>query len=257
MTAFFEELIQRNPPLYYFGWLCLLTALVCLTLIPFTHTLVTGINAWYKPVKFSLSAGVFAWTMGWYGYYLGHLPVLGVYSWGIILLLGFEVGYITWQAGRGQRSHYNVDSPVYALLYGAMGLAAVAVTLATAYVGFLFWQQEFPALPIAYVWSLRISMGLFVVYALQGGVMGARGSHTVGGPDGSTGVPVVHWSRRHGDLRVAHFMGMHALQLLPLLSFYGVKNTLATVVVCLLYGLLNTGLFVQAMHGKPLFYSSK
>lgn len=255
MTSFLEQLNQRNPTLYYFGWLCLLTAFTCLVLIPLTHTRVAGVNAWYKPLKFGLSAGIFAWTMGWYGYYLGPLPIMDVYSWSVTLLLGFEVAYIAVQAGRGQRSHYNVDAPVYALLYGAMGLAAVAATLGTAYLGVLFCQRDFPALPTAYLWSIRMGIGLFGVFALQGVLMGARGSHTVGAPDGGLGVPIVHWSRRHGDLRIAHFMGMHAIQILPLLSFYWVTNSGTTLTMGLLYGLLNTGLFVQAMRGKPLFNS--
>lgn len=219
METFINQLQQRNPPLYYFGLFCLLAALACLLLIRFTHTQVVGVNAWYKPFKFFLSVGIFAWTMGWYLYYLGPLPAGIVYSWGVIVLQGLELVYIAVQADRGQLSHFKADTPFYALLYSFMALAAVAVALGTACIGFLFWQRDFPGLPTAYLWGIRIGFGLFVVFALQGLVMGSGMRHTIGGPDGDPGLPVVNWSRRHGDLRIAHFMGMHALQMLPIFPF--------------------------------------
>ena len=256
MDAFIGQLQQRNTPLYYFGLLCLLAALACLVLIKFTHTQVGGVNAWYKPFKFFVSVGLFAWTMGWYLHYLGPLPTVSVYSWGVIILLGLEVVYIAVQAGRGQLSHFKVDTPVYALLYGFMGLAAVAVAVGTAYIGILFYLRDFPELPSAYVWGIRIGIGLFVLFALQGLVMGSSMRHTIGGPDGDSGLPVVNWSRKYGDLRAAHFMGMHALQILPALSFYLVKNTKVTLMVGFFVALSSRHCSCRLCRRNPFFDDS-
>jgi hypothetical protein len=58
-----------------------------------------------------------------------------------------------------------------------------------------------------------------------------------------------------GDLRVSHFIGMHALQVLPILSYYVFKNTKWTIGLSVVYGLLALLTLIQAVQGKPLINS--
>lgn len=253
MTEFLETLRYRNEPLFYFGLLCLLFALFCAVQTRYSDIQVMGVNAWFKPLKFALSTFLFAWAMAWYAYYLEEPGVVKIYNWAIIITLGFEIVYIAMQAARGQLSHYNQSSPMYAGLYSLMALAATVATLWTAYLGMLFFQKDFPQLPDYYVWSIRIGIVLFVIFSLEGFVMGSKMSHTIGGPQGGPGIPLLNWSTQYGDARIAHFIGMHALQILPVLSFYALKNVKATLVLGLVYGLLALFVLIQSLQGKALF----
>jgi hypothetical protein len=85
------------------------------------------------------------------------------------------------------------------------------------------------------------------------------GAHTVGAPDGGPGLPATGWSTEHGDLRVPHFVGLHALQVLPLfviaLRRRGWPESLrvrAAVWAGVAYSGLYVALLVQALRGQPV-----
>jgi hypothetical protein len=190
--------------------------------------------------------------MAWYCAYLPNFNV-SLFNWSVIILLGFEVAYIALQSGKGQLSHYNISTPVYSALFSMMALAASAVTIYTAYVGVLFFSNSFPELPNYYVWAIRLSIILFVIFSFEGFAMGSQLSHTVGAANDNSNLFILGWSKTVGDLRVSHFIGMHALQVLPVLSFYVLKNSKLTIFVAIIYGLLALTTLVQALKGKPLF----
>ena len=251
---FIQQLKYRNEILYYFGLVNLLAAIAFLVLAYTTTNMLNGVNAWFKPFKFALSTTCYCWAMLWYCHYLQNFDT-PLFNWTIIITLGFEVAYIALRAGRGELSHYNLSTSLSAILFSIMGLAATVATLYTAYVAVLFFTNSFPALPGYYVWSIRFALILFVIFAFEGFAMGARLSHSVGGSDDSLGIPILNWSKKFGDLRIPHFMGMHALQVLPVLSFYVLKNTEAVFLVSALYFFLAAFTLVQALKGTPFLKS--
>lgn len=252
MIYFLNELKTRNETLFYFGSLCFVLAFVFLWLSKISTLQVFNVSAWLKPFKFAVSIGVYAWTMAWYCYYLPASFNVKIFNWGVVGLLGFEIVYIAWQAGRGQLSHFNTSTPVYALLFALMGIAASLVTFYTAYIGLLFCTNVFPLLPGYYLWAIRLGIFIFVVFSLQGFAMGAKLSHTVGAPDGTEGIPLLNWSKQFGDLRVAHFIGMHALQILPIVAYYIIKNNKGIWLLAGLYFILAAFTLHRALKGKPL-----
>ncbi|MFN3996769.1 hypothetical protein [Algoriphagus sp.] len=255
MLEFALQVKSRNETLFYFGLLCLIAAMVFLFMTKVSSTQVYQVNAWYKPFKFAISTFTFAWAMAWYCHYLPSFNI-SVYNWTVVLLLGFEITYIATMAAQGKPSHFNVSHPFFSMMFSLMALAATVVTLYTAYVGLLFFINDFPALPNHYLWAIRIGILLFVAFSFEGFLMGGIMSHSVGLDNDNSNLFILGWSKIVGDLRVAHFIGMHALQVLPVLSFFLLRNTKLTLWVGLLYGALALFTLIQALNGKP-FLSGK
>jgi hypothetical protein len=251
MTSFFLELKDRNEILFYFGLINLALAALFILMGLLSNVEVAGANAWNKPTKFALSIGFYALTMGWLMHYLPHGRSISIISWLIVILLGLEIIYIGLQAGRGLMSHFNQSTPFYAGMYMFMAIAATAIAFITLYIGIRFFTNDFPNLPDYYLWAIRLGLLLFFIFSMEGFVMGANLSHTIGGSDGGPGLPFLNWSRKFGDPRVAHFIGMHALQVLPLLAFYVLKDIKLTILVSILYTALAVYVLVQALQAKP------
>lgn len=217
----------------------LLACLVGLWLDPRT---VLGAPVWLKPAKFSASIALYGLTLSWILSLLSqHRRTRRFVSWSSAFVLVLELGIISVQAGRGTTSHFNAATPLDRVLYLVMGVAIVSQTLISVLVLVALWRERLGDAPLR--WALRLGMALTIAGAFLGGVMtrptqaqlaelrsgqvSVIGGHTVGAPDGGPGLPGTGWSREHGDLRVAHFLGLHALQLLPLLAL-GLRRTRRT-----------------------------
>ena len=252
MNNFLTTLKKRNRTLYLFGWICLASAGVCLLISQLDQTMVLGISAWIKPAKFFMSSAIFCWSMGWLLYYLNEASKVRRFNIMVVVVLVFELGYIVFQAARGQKSHFNFSSTPTIVLYSLMGVAITLMVLWTGYFAFLFFRRKIISVSVSYLWGIRLGMTFFVIFALSAHLMASSTGHTVGAPDGSPGLPFVNWSTRFGDLRAAHFFGMHALQLLPLVGYYG-KSLSVTITSAVVYFGFATALIIQALMGQPIF----
>ena len=244
---FLNELALRNYALYLFGWLCLAGTVLIAILISTTNHQVLGINAFIKPFKFFLSTFIFSWTMAWYLGYLYPSYAISTYAWTVILVFSFELFWITYKASLGELSHFNNTTSLNSFMFSMMGLAISIMTLYTLYIGILFWTRDFPELPVAYLWGIRLGIICFVIFAFQGGMMGAQLSHTVGAADGGAGLPLLNWSTRFGDYRIAHFFGMHALQVLPFVGYYVLTSSRGVLIFSFIYFVLCFAILLQAM----------
>ncbi len=249
---FIETLKERNALLFWFG----LTNLIVAAILVFFSLLkpieFAGTNAWYKPIKFALSTAILAFSIGWYSGYLTNSRDINIMNWIIIITLAFEVLYITWQASKGQASHYNQSSPFYAFMFSMMALAATIATIAVGYIGIKFFIYPIDNIPSYYLWAIRLGFILFVIFSFEGFVMGANMSHIIGAADGGKGLPFLNWSVSHGDLRIAHFIGMHALQVLPILAWFFLRNTTLVIIFGIIYALMAVFVLITALRGNAL-----
>jgi hypothetical protein len=199
------------------------------------HRVITGVPAWLKPAKFAISTSIFAGTMAWLYQYISVWPrFVRAMGWVMSLVLILEVAIIDLQAARGTTSHFNVATPLDAVLFGIMGTAIAVLWLGSIGVLIAIGRQKFSN--TAWGWWLRLGMLVTVFGAASGGLMlrptsaqseqlqtgdsiGRVGAHTVGAPDGGPGLAGVGWSTQHGDLRIPHFFGLHGIQLLPLVGW--------------------------------------
>lgn len=248
---FIHELKRRNPVLFWYGILNLLAAVICIVLWQRTAIIVNGVNAYVKPLKFFISIFMFVWTVGWLFYYLEKPAKIKAYNIMAVIVFSYESFVITWQAANGRLSHFNISNPFYEALFSLMGIAIVLLTIWTGYIGYYFFKKKDWALPMPYLWGIRLGIMFFVLFAFEGGIMAALFRHTIGAADGGNGLMVVNWSRQHGDLRIAHFLGMHTLQLFPLVGYYITRNSKAMLAFAFTYFGLVLAVLIQALMGLP------
>ena len=232
--ALLAGLWHASPPLTAVGLLMIVVAGASVVALLVDPRIITGAPAWLKPFKFAVSTAIYSLTLAWIFGYVSDWPrARRVVGWTTAIVFVLEVALIDTQAWRGRTSHFNVSTPLDATMFFVMGGAILLQTLVSVTVAVALWRQRFTDKALG--WALRLGMTLTIVGALTGPLMtrptaaqladaraGARmtisGAHSVGGLDGGHGVPVTGWSSEHGDLRVAHFIGLHAIQVLALVA---------------------------------------
>lgn len=208
------DLSVAQKVLLAFGALMVAVMLPVYLLAQFDARTLRDIGVWAKPLKFMAATALFAWTTVWLtqcsGTSVGRSEAFNGVAALIIVTSLLEVAYITWQAAHAQASHYNTADPLHALLYGVMGLVALALTASQAWLAWLIWTDAQLHPPALVQWGVLGGLVLtFVLSSVSGFLLGGHQA-----PPG-VGLPVLGWHMRQ-DLRPAHFLGLHAQQFIPL-----------------------------------------
>ncbi len=251
---FIIELMSTNSLLYWFGLFNLIIAIVCLVLMQFETRQILGVNMWLKPFKFYASVGIMVLTMGWLLHYLNNAKAIRRYSTGIVITMFFENVLILLQAIRGTKSHYNISSPFNLIIFNLMGVFILAFTIICILICIKFFRQKEFSIPPQYVWGIRLGILFFIIFSVEGGLMLGMSRHTVGAVDGGPGLPVTNWSTEHGDLRIAHFLGIHCLQVLPMLGYFVAKSKKQAIILSFGYVAIVLAFLIQALAGIPFLF---
>jgi hypothetical protein len=166
--------------------------------------------------------------------------------WTVMLTSSFEVGYISLQVALGEGSHHNVGDTLHAALFGLMAVAAVTLTATQVVLAWLIARRSttrHTVLTQAVVAGLVLT---FLLATASGFLLGGQQ------PPAGVGLPIVGWHIGGGDARPAHFLGVHAQQLLPLAGLALQRGRLShpawwLIALVLGYGLLWVMLLAKAL----------
>ena len=257
-------------------WLLMIAALAGAVIgLAVDPRIITGAPAWLKPAKFATSIAIYTFTLAWiFSVIPEWVRTRRTVEWTTAVALVGEMVLISLQALRGTTSHFNVATVFDGVVFTIMGAAIVVQTLSTVAVGVALWRHQFADRALG--WALRLGMITTIIGAMTGGLMtqptgqqlaaaraGERitvvGAHTVGAPDGGSGLPGTGWSTDHGDLRVPHFIGLHALQVLPIVALVLARRTVRdlvrvrlTITAAASYVALFGILLLQALRGQSV-----
>ncbi|MFD5765036.1 hypothetical protein ACFWIN_04340 [Streptomyces sp. NPDC127049] len=238
-----------------------------------------GAPIWSKPFKFAVSFVAYSLSLAWMLSLLPRGRRTGWWAGTVVTATGvLEMVLITLQVVRGRQSHFNQETPFDSAVFQAMGITVVVLWLAALTIAVLLLRARI--LDRATAWAVRLSSLIALAGAAVGFLMAQPtpdqlsatdppivGAHSVGVPDGGPSLPVTGWATTGGDLRIAHFFGMHALQLLPLVllvlaalapRFPRLTDPLLRLRLVLTASAAYTAVFAlltwQALRGQPLLH---
>ncbi|MGN9809281.1 hypothetical protein ACTMSW_07970 [Micromonospora sp. BQ11] len=271
MTTALHRAPHWHRPLMVFVSAMAVLAVVTAVGIVADPRVLTGVPVWLKPFKFAVSFVVYGVTLAWMLSLLPRRSRIAEWAGTVIVAMSVaEMVVIVAQVLRGTTSHYNTTTALNSALWDVMGASIMVLFVAHLVIGIVVLSQRLADRVVAYAVGLGIGLTLLGMLAavpmvLPGqapGIEGVSGAHSVGVPDGGSGLPLVGWSTTGGDLRIGHFVGLHALQALPILAillsrFLGTRlderdRVRLLVVAGVAYGVLTMLLTWQALRGQPL-----
>lgn len=264
----------KRQPLFWNG---IVMVALTVTMIPFlfldTRTLL-GVNLWIKPIKFTVSLGIYSFSTVWIlERFLSDWKYNLKTQYALTITSAIEILLITWQAARGEASHFNVSNTWNQVIFSIMGTSISLFWLShlVMILPILRNNQIAKAVKESLLWGLGIAgfgmiIGFFMttprpeqLELMKQGIYQTSGSHSFGKGDAGTGLLFFGWSTVIGDMRVPHFFGMHVMQLFFVLAAFLTRKleTSDHLVIVRFVGILlltmNVVMVIQTLMGQSIF----
>ncbi|TGL85597.1 hypothetical protein EHQ68_16800 [Leptospira congkakensis] len=264
----------RKQPLFWNG---MVMAALTVTIIPLlfldSRTLL-GTNVWIKPLKFTLSVGLYSLTTVWVMFtFLKDWKHQHKIQMVLTITSGIEIVLITLQAARGESSHFNITTTWNQIVFSVMGTSISIFWVFHLWMGYQIFRTDsiFKSVKESLVWGLGIA-GFAMIIAffmtsprpeqmesMKQGIFQTSGSHSFGVGDPGKGITFFGWSTKLGDMRVPHFFGMHVMQVFVFLAAYlmkkrnSIQNLLLVRFTGIVFLLMNVVMVIQTLNGESIF----
>jgi hypothetical protein len=247
--------LGKQVPLFVYSSLFfLILALSCFALIFVDPRSILGVSPWLKPFKFAISFSLYLISLSFFLPYLNlsinkllyvsRFIAFCVFICMIaIILQSFSSTLYQFTWPKEGTDYY------YTSLFLIANFAVIANTAAASYVFYLFFQKTLP-ISTSYLWGIRFGLLIFLLSSIEGIFMIFYGIYNQSKPlFGNLELPLIS-AHSLANLKTSHFLGIHSLQILPVIGYLLKKQENGfglIILIGMIYLFLWVGLFFIAV----------
>jgi len=214
MASVVNDQLKRNSIFFWYGIINFVLFFFCLGFSLFDDTQVLGKNAWLIPMKYYFSIGIFIWSIGVCLHYLNNEVQRSFLTWGLLVTTFLQTSGILFQSLRGVSSFFKQNTPFDDLIFNFQIVNYFVFFILMVVITYLFYFQKKNSKSQHFTWGIRLGLVIF----LTGLSIGFYMMLVYGNFESVKDSTILN--KKQGNLIIPFFLGIHGLQIIPLLSYY-------------------------------------
>ena len=218
--SLFTIISQRNKWLYWAGCFMFFTAIICLGLFLFDNRQISGAYIWLAPFQIAMGSGILLFSMAWLLHVINNKKqrnfVSFVYLTGVVGVFIINIFHAT----RGKTYHSLNQTPLDELFNYLTIFCCLIIFLNQVFITLILFFQKKNMHSQHYTWGIRSTMMVFSISMLISlAVYFARHklNPNLNVFDVFFGTA---WGSRSIYFKISYYLGLHSIQLIPLVSYY-------------------------------------